>query len=74
MVTQIPVKLTKRMRKIQKIAGKPIVDVLAEALTVANGDVAEAAEKVGIDNTTFYVWMGKLGIRRGFQFPNNNNQ
>jgi len=72
MVTQIPVKLTKRMLKVQKKAGKPISDVMAEALTKAGGNVAEAAELVGIDNTTFYAWMDRLGFRRGFQFPNNN--
>jgi len=72
MVTVIPVKLTPRMRRVQKKAGKPITDVMAEALNEAGGNVTEAAEILAIDITTFYAWMNRLGIRRGFQFPNNN--
>ena len=74
MVTQIPVKLTKRMLKIQKKNGKPITEVMAEALEKSGYRVPEAAEAIGIDITTFYAWMNRLGIRKDWQFPNNNGE
>ncbi len=59
---------TYRMRQIEKKRGKPIEQILEE-LCKKHPILEDAATKLGVDQSTLYIWLMRFGFEKRWVKP-----
>lgn len=59
---------TYRMRQIEKERGKPIEQILEE-LCKKHALLEDAATKLGVDQSTLYIWLMRFGFEKRWVKP-----